>query len=411
MILTFRHFLLPLFLGGVFYTSAQQTLEKTNPATKIDYAVERNLIPGNTMGQKLESLLFWSETEKIRRFPIMQFLYPSIKVPKGKYPVKVKPGKKLIPKWEDHTTLDSYMKENHIAGIVVLQDGKKRLEVYGDNSDKNTVWTSFSMAKSVSSMLLGIALKTGEIKSLEDPLDQYIPEFKGQDYGKVTVKQLLTMTSGIAWNEDYEDHNSDVAQMYLQPCADQEAHIISYMKRLKFQHQPGTFWNYSTGETDLLGILIQKATGKTLAEYLSEKIWIPFGMEHKAYWLADECSNLNIGGSGLSAIVEDYARLGQVMLEGGRLPDGTSVFDEEWLKTATRPLYATDENGGGYGYLWWVFPDGSYTAVGIFGQMIYINPKKKLVIAQTAAWDKATSKTLTTQRMAFVRAVERAIGE
>ncbi len=117
------------------------------------------------------------------------------------------------------------------------------------------------------------------------------------------------MTSGIEWNEDYEDHDSDVAQMYLSPCENTEAHILTYMKPLKFAHKPGTHWNYSTGETDLVGILVQKATGISLAEYLSEKIWKPFDMESDAYWLADECSHLNLGGSGLSASLRDFARL------------------------------------------------------------------------------------------------------
>ncbi|MEO5789246.1 serine hydrolase, partial [Gelidibacter sp.] len=241
-----------------------------------------------------------------------------------------------------------------------------------------------------------------------DALENYIPEFKGQDYGKVTVRQVLTMTSGIAWNEDYEDVNSDVAQMYQAPCQDTEAHILTYMKSLRFAHAPGTHWNYSTGETDLVGILIQKATGKSLAEYLSEKIWKPWGMEHCAYWLADECSNLNIGGSGLSASLRDYARLGTLMLKEGKLGD-ESIFSEEYIDNAKSLLYEVNDEGGGYGYLWWRNNNGSYAAVGIFGQMLYVDPAKNLVIAQIAAWPKAGSKELTQRRQAFIDAVQRVI--
>lgn len=366
---------------------------------------ERQNIPGETMGQKLESLLFWSQEEKERRFPMMYGIYPSLEVKAAGNTLNFKKSNNINPEWEDDTTLKTYMNENHIAGVIVLKNDEIRLEKYAKDVDEKTLWTSFSMAKSVSSMLLGVALKEGDIESLDDNLKKYIPEFEGYDYGEVSVRQLLTMTSGIAWSEDYEDPNSDVAQMYQNPCVGDESHILTYMKSLEFKHEPGTHWNYSTGETDLVGILIQKATGKSLAEYLSEKIWKPWGMEHCAYWLADECSNLNIGGSGLSASLRDYARLGHLMLNNGNR-DGINLLSEEWLADATSLLQQTDEQGGGYGYLWWRFKNGSYAAVGIFGQMLYVNPDQNLVIAQVAAWPKASSKELVQERLEFIKAVE-----
>ncbi|MGO3262720.1 MAG: serine hydrolase domain-containing protein [Mesonia sp.] len=369
---------------------------------------EREQISGETMGQKLESLLFWSQDEKERRFPMMQAIFPSHRVQVGKTVDELDQGQSITPQWKDNRSLDSYMKVNHIKGVLVLQNDSIRLEKYAADVDQESLWTSFSMAKSVSSMLLGVALKEGAIESLDDVLQKYIPELKGHDYGKVTVRQLLTMTSGIAWNEDYEDPNADVAQMYQNPCENSESHILTYMKSLKFAHEPGTHWNYSTGETDLVGILIQKATGKSLADYLSEKIWQPWGMKYCAYWLADECSNLNIGGSGLSATLRDYARLGTLMLNEGRLGD-QNLLAEEYLENATALLNETDDQGGGYGYLWWRFKNGSYAAVGIFGQMLYIDPHKDLVIAQIAAWPKASSKNLTKGRRAFIEAVQRVI--
>lgn len=365
-------------------------------------------IPGETMGQKLESLLFWSQEEKERRFPIMQDIFPSIQIATGSEISSFKESKNITPQWNNETNLASYMNDNHVKGVIVIKDNKIRMEEYAEGIDQETLWTSFSVAKSISSMLLGVALKEGSIKSLDDELQKYIPEFNGYDYGKVTVRQLLTMTSGIDWNEDYEDATSDVGQMYKAACENTESHILTYMKPLKFAHKPGTHWNYSTGETDLVGILIQKATGKSLAEYISEKIWKPFGMEHCAYWLADECSNLNIGGSGLSASLRDYARLGTLMLNNGKLGD-KNILAEEWIDNATSLLYETNDQGGGYGYLWWRFKDVSYAAVGIFGQMLYIDPSKDLIIAQMAAWPRASSKNLAESRQAFIDAVQRVI--
>lgn len=393
-----------LLILGTFSINAQD-------CQSIDSSVvlrESAGISGETMGQKLESLLFWSQEEKEQRFPIMQNIFPSILVSTGENISFFQEEKMITPKWNDNTTISSYIKENHIAGVIVLKNNNIIMEHYSEGLNKETLWTSFSMAKSVSSMLLGVALKDGAIEGLDDPLQKYIPELKGYDYGKVTVRQLLTMTSGIAWNEDYEDANSDVAQMYQSPCENSESHILTYMKSLKFEYKPGTHWNYSTGETDLVGILIQKATGKSLADYLSEKIWKPWGMEHCAYWLADECSNLNIGGSGLSSSLRDYARLGTLMLNKGKI-ENEQILSEDWEKDATSLLQQTNDQGGGYGYLWWRFNDGSYAAVGIFGQMLYIDPSKDLVIAQIAAWPKASSQDLAKGRQAFIDAVHRGL--
>ncbi len=375
---------------------------------EIDFAEERKDIPGETMGQKMESLLFWSVAEKERRFPQMHRIFPSSEVATGGVTHPLEMDRHIQPKLPEGGSVSSYMEKNNIGGLIVLKDNKIKLEAYGDGVDRKTVWTSFSVAKSVTSMLLGVALKDGIIEDLNDPLSKYIWELKGRDYGNVSVRQLLTMTSGIQWNEDYSDPNADVAQMYLQPCQDEEPHILTYMKNLKAIENGAGNFNYSTGETDLLGLLIQRATGKDLAEYLSEKIWKPYGMEHTAYWLADECSMLNLGGSGLSATLRDYARLGTVMLNHGKVGD-KELFSENWTKDATSVLVPAGADGGGYGYLWWRFADGSYAAFGIFGQMIYINPKTQVVIAQFAAWPQAGSKELSAERAAFIAAVEEAL--
>lgn len=360
-------------------------------------------LPGHSAGSKLESLLFWTTKEREQRFPQMQSIFPSIRVAIGNTVKPLNQGS-LISNKTIQQKIKTYMKSNNIKGLIVLKNDSIRIEKYAKGVSKTTLWTSFSMAKSVTSMLLSVALKEGSIKSLDDSLQKYIPALNGFDYGAVTVKQLLTMTSGIEWNEDYEDPLSDVAQMYRHPCKANESHILTYMKKLHFSSPIEKNWHYSTGETDLLGILLQKATGVSLAEYLSTKIWQPFGMENCAYWLSDECSGENIGGSGISATLRDYARLGKVMMHQGKISDST-IFSPIWLNNSTDLLFPIGEKGG-YGYLWWIFPNGSYAAVGIFGQMIYINPTAHLIIAQVAAWPKATSEELTINRMTFIKLIE-----
>ena len=235
------------------------------------------------------------------------------------------------------------------------------------------------------STLVGAAIKDGYIKSVDDPVTDYIPELKGSAYDGVTVAQLLTMTSGVKWNEDYTDPNSDVARMLVVPVPAGEDPTVAYMRRLPREAEPGTKWVYKTGETNLVGVLVWRATGKPLAEYLTEKVWKPFGMAQDAVWMVDT-TNHEIGGCCLSVSLRDYARFGQFVLDGGKgvVPDG-------WFADATSAHATVRPGGFGYGYQWWTYPGDMYGAQGIFGQAITIVPQEQLVVAVVSNWETATS--------------------
>ena len=174
--------------------------------------------------------------------------------------------------------IDQYMVQQRSAGIVILQDGKVRFERYGLDFDATGRWTSFSVAKSFTSTLVGAAIQDGYIKSLDDKVSQYIPGLRGSAYDAVSVRQLLTMSSGVKWNEDYEDPNSDVARFNnAKPETGMDA-TVSYMRKLPRAHPPGEVWHYNTGETNLIGVLVSSATKKPLSQYLQEKVWRPAGM-------------------------------------------------------------------------------------------------------------------------------------
>lgn len=346
-------------------------------------------------------ILFWSQAQRDANFLKMDKIFPGDVARASTKPLRLAEGRSLDLGQDD--PVGAHMAAHNVAGLLVLQDGKIRLERYARGYSAEGRYTSFSVAKSLTSTLVGAAVADGYIKSVDDPLTRYIPELSGSAYDGVTVKQVLTMTSGVKWNEDYTDANSDVASMYKNPPQPGVDPTIAYLKKLPRDAAPGTKWVYKTGETNLIGVLVTKATGKTLAQYAAEKIWKPFGMEKDLFWMTD-ASGQDIGGCCLSASLRDYARIGQFVLDDGVIR-GKRVVPEGWFAAATTAQVQTSRPGLGYGYQWWINADGTFQAQGIFGQMIYIDRARKLVVILSGAWPKATDPQLGAERMAFVRRI------
>jgi len=187
-----------------------------------------------------------------------------------------------------------YMTRNHVAGLLVIKDGKIVLEEYGLGQKPDDRWTSFSVGKSVTSTLVGAAIKDGYITSVDDLISKYIPELAGSAYGDVKISDVLKMRTGVAWNEDYEDPASDVGRLVSSMAHDEGASLVTLMRSLKKAAPAGSTWLYSTGESNMLGLLVMRATHKPLADYLSQKIWAPFGMEKDAVWMTD--GGTEVGG-------------------------------------------------------------------------------------------------------------------
>jgi len=355
-------------------------------------------------------VLFWSGAQRDAAFRMLDkvtFIIQSRPIEAGG---KVRPlpaGEPLDLSGE--VDLDHFMQSQNAASLIILQDGRLRLERYGIGFTGKGRWTSFSVAKSLTSTLVGAAVKDGHIRSLEDKVTNYIPDLAGSPYDDVTIAQLLTMTSGVAWNEDYEDPASDVALFDKQAPGPGQNGIVTYMRGLERAHPPGEQWNYSTGETNLIGVLVSKATGRPLAEYLSEKIWKPYGMEQDATWLLGQDGH-EISGCCIQAASRDFARFGQFILDGGVTADGP-LLPPDWLAQATVKQADIGEEGFGYGFQWWTWDDGAFQADGIFGQGIFIDPKRRLVIASNANWSSALGlkDSEWPARAEFYRAVQRAV--
>lgn len=379
-----------LFAAAMLLAVAPAGAQKTGPIALTAENADR-------IRQAGAEILFWSQEQRDANFPAMEQHFPGTAAKASRHPFPLRNGKKL--KLEG---VDDFIAANNTAGLIVVQDGRIRLERYARGYSRKGRYTSFSVAKSLTSTLVGAAVRDGYIQSVDDPLTRYIPELSGSAYDGVSVRQVLTMTSGVKWNEDYTDPNSDVARMYSKPVPAGMDPTVAYLRTLTREAPPGTKWVYKTGETNLIGVLVTKATGKSLTDYAEAKIWRPVGMERDLFWMIDQ-SGQNIGGCCLSASLRDYARIGQFVLGGGKgvVPDG-------WFADATRAS-APVGDGRGYGYQWWVNADGSFQAQGIFGQLIHIDPKRRLVIAMSSAWPRATGSDLSAARGEFLARIKAAL--
>ena len=354
-------------------------------------------------------VLFWNQPQRDAAFRALDrvpLLAKSHVVTAGGTVMPLPPG----PPLKLGLDVDAYMAGQRSAAVLIVHDGKLRLERYGLGYDASGRWTSFSVAKSFTSTLVGAALRDGAIKSMDDKVSDYIPEMKGSVYDEVSLRQLLTMTSGVKWNEDYADPNSDVARFNGHKPEDGVDSLVSYMRRLPREVPVGTRWHYSTGETNLVGVLLARAVQKPLATYLSEKIWMPAGMEQQATWILNR-SGQEISGCCVQASPRDYARFGLFILGGARI-GGQSIVPDGWLAEATSQRTGIDRPGRGYGYQWWTYTDGTFAARGIFGQGIFIDPKRRIVIVSNADWGAgATDRVASEAREAFYRAVQKAVDD
>lgn len=357
------YFILGLIFGSIFLNGCKSL-------------ATYNSIPENYR------VLFWSQDKREKAFTQMQ-KHSDVAI------ISASPNISALPLGEEldiDGNIDDYIETQNLAGIIVLHKGQIRLEKYARGLTPHKNWSSFSIAKSITSTLVGAAVKDGYIKSVHDNITTYIPELKGSAYDAVTVRHLLTMTSGVKWDENYGDIKSDVAQFIAHEAEDGMDVTLSYMRGLERENLPGTRFNYSTGETNLAGILVSKATGTPLAQYLSDKIWKPYGMEADALWALSPTGE-EIGGCCISARLRDYARFGQFILDGAVI-NGVSIVPDDWMETATtsQHIYA---KGRGYGYLWWTYPNQSFTAKGIFGQQIGIVPTHDYLIVTLSNWPSA----------------------
>lgn len=296
-------------------------------------------------------------------------------------------------------SLEEYLELNRVAGLLVLADGRVKLERYRYGNSERTRWMSMSIAKAITSTLVGAALKQGRIASLADPVTRYVPSLAGSAYDGASVRDVLMMASGVGWNETYTDPVSDRRRLLEAQLAQVPGGALAVMRGLRRVAEPGSVNNYNTGETQVAAEILRGAVGRPLSTYLSERIWSRFGMESEADWWLDSPDGVEIGGSGFSATLRDYGRFGLFFLGGG-VAAGEAILPEGWTREATTPRRLRGGEAPAYGYLWWTATtaasqrDGAFAGRGIHGQWLYVNPAANVVIVVWGAQPKPTGGAL-----------------
>jgi CubicO group peptidase (beta-lactamase class C family) len=312
-------------------------------------------------------------------------------------------------------SLDDYFKRNFVTGFLVLHDDQIMAEKYFHEADQNSKFVSQSVSKSIVSILIGAAVEDGSIKSIEDPVIKYLPYLKGSGYRNVTVKHLLQMSTGIKYSENYGDPKSEAALLGSALLTGSPS-FKEYAQSIQPTNtQPGTKFEYQSVNTQVLGLLLEKTTGKRLNEYAQEKLWKKIGAQSDAFFYESKKQPDTCAFACFNATLRDYARIGLMMLRGGKLGE-ERIVQESWVHDSTTPdapyLKANQGGGIGYAYQWWIpqGKEGVFMALGIYGQCIYVNPTRRVVIVQTSAWPEPEPYQLSIEQGVVLDEISRKFG-
>ena len=335
------------------------------------------------------------DRDHVADFRNMKAFFPTVRVPAAGSPSALTQGSPVdLPESFDFRGVridtTSFLASTDTTGLIVIKDDKIVFEQYFRGDDAHTRTIAWSVSKAFVSVLVGIAVGEGKIHSISDPVTRYVPELAGSGYDGVRIKDVLQMSSGARWNEDYSDSHSDVVRFGHAVAFGHS--LDAFAATLPREHAPGTYLRYNSMDTQVLSMVLRRATGTSLADYLATRIWQPLGMQDDAYFLTDR-QGVEFAAGGLNATLRDYARLGLLYAHGGNW-QGVQIVPPEWVRASITPdapqlmpgRRASSTEIWGYGYHWWV-PDlrGDYVAVGIFNQFIYVNPRERLVIVKSSA--------------------------
>ncbi len=282
-------------------------------------------------------------------------------------------------------TPEQFLDRTYTDAMLVMKDGRIVYENYRNNSDERTRFIGWSMTKSLISILIGIALDEGKLTSLDVPIETYLPELKGGGYEGVTIRQILQMRSGVDYEERYDFQNPGIAASnHINALVKNVSRFADPARTIERAQPPGEAFAYKTLDTAVLGWLLERATGATVSAYMAKHLWEPLGAERDGYFIMDGRPGVGreFTGAGFNATLRDFARVGLMMLNNGSA-NGRQIVPAEWVALSTRPtINSSRGERDGYGMQWWMFGDTAYSAVGLQGQYIYVDPKTRTVVVK-----------------------------
>ncbi|MGD2167860.1 MAG: serine hydrolase [Gammaproteobacteria bacterium] len=289
-------------------------------------------------------------------------------------------------RWQGETrSVEDLLDSTYTNALLIMKDGRIVSEIYRNNSDESSRFIGWSMTKSITSVLVGCAIADGYITSLDTPIDDFLPELKGGGYEGVSIRHVLQMRSGVDYEERYDFANPGIAASnHIAALVRNTARFADAARTLERIHEPGEWFQYKTIDTAVLGWLVERVTGGSVAAYTESCLWEPLGAEADGFYIMDGPPGIGreFSGAGFNATLRDFARFGQMMLDGG-IADGRRIVSEEWVRESTRRSGGTDGRPGGYGYQWWMVGDsGAYAAIGLQGQYVYIDPETRTVVVK-----------------------------
>jgi len=290
-------------------------------------------------------------------------------------------------KYDSYSAFENVLEKNKTVAFLVIQNDSIKYEWYSKKNDVETMFTSFSMSKSYISALIGIAIEEGHIKSVDEPITNYIKTFKHDGFDSITIEHVLNMRTGIDYVENYFNPFGNI------PVAYYGRNLDKHMSKIKIKEAPDQKFDYISIATQILGVILEEATGKTVTEYLQEKIWSPIGTEYNASWSLDKKDGREKSFCCINARARDFAKLGKLYLQMGKW-EGKQVIPEEWVKSSVEIDAETKDNF--YQYQWWLEPEKgnykkrvNYMAQGILGQFVYVIPEKNTIIVRLGKnWGK-----------------------
>jgi CubicO group peptidase (beta-lactamase class C family) len=310
--------------------------------------------------------------------------------------------------WQGKTIqADEFLERTYTNALLIMKDGVIVSETYRNNSNPGSRFIGWSMTKSITSVLVGCALEDGYIDTLETPLSDYVPELEGGGYDGVSIRHVMQMRSGVEYEERYDFANpGTAASNHISSLVQNTTRFADVARTLKRIHEPGETFQYKTIDTAVLGWLIERSTGMSVAAYTERCLWEPLGAESDGYYIMDGAPGVGreFSGAGFNATLRDFARFGQMVLKQGQA-DGRQIVRREWIEASTLPSGPENNRRGGYGLQWWTMgASDAFSAIGLQGQFIYIDPETNTVVVKLSYFPPGNDGGAEAETRAFLEA-------